>query len=54
MNITFITNLRHLTYKHYLEQAMSMIERVLNKKLNQNPELINKTNKITPPNNSEI
>ena len=28
MNITFITNYDHITYKHYLEQPMPMVERL--------------------------
>ena len=31
MNFTFITNLKLLTCKHYLEQPLSMVERVLKK-----------------------
>ena len=40
MNITFITNYDHITYKHYLEQPMPMVERVVNKKLYKNYGLI--------------
>ena len=33
MNITFTTRLDHMTYKHYLEQPMPMVERLINRKL---------------------
>ena len=39
-NITFITNYDHITYKHYLEQPMPMVERLINKKLYKNYGLI--------------
>ena len=32
-NITFITKLDNLTYKHYIEQPMPMVERLINRKL---------------------
>ena len=32
-NITFETRLDHMTYKHYLEQPMPMVERLINKKV---------------------
>ena len=40
MNITFISDHRNMTYKHYLNQPKSMIEWILNEKLSRNPELI--------------
>ena len=40
MNITFITSLRLMTYERYFNQPMQMVERVLNKKLHKNPELV--------------
>ena len=43
INITFKTRLDHLTYKHYLEQPMPMVERIINKKLNKDYELTKKT-----------
>ena len=30
MNITFITRLDHMTYKHYIEQPMPLVERLIN------------------------
>ena len=45
MNITFKTRLDHMTYKHYLEQPMPMVERII-KKLYKNYELIKKLNDI--------
>ena len=41
MNITFITNLRNMTYEHYLNQPKCMFEWKLNAILAKNPELIN-------------
>ena len=49
MNITFITNIRHLTNKHYLDQPMSMVERVLNEKVNQNSESLKKLTNLPLP-----
>ena len=40
MNITFITRLDHMTYKRYLEQPMPMVERLINRKLYKNYDLI--------------
>ena len=40
MNITFITCLRIITYKHYLQQQKPMIEWMLNLILAKNPQLI--------------
>ena len=33
MKISFITSLDFLTYKHFMEQRIRMIERILNRKL---------------------
>ena len=38
MNIRFLTDLRNMTYKHYLIQPKSMIEWCLIKKFHKNPE----------------
>ena len=43
MNVTFMTRLDLITYEHYLQQPMSMLERLFNKKLNKNPELVEMT-----------
>ena len=40
MNITFISDLRNITYEQYLKQPKSMLEWKLNEKLSGNPELI--------------
>ena len=40
MNITFRTSLGFMTYKHYIEQPMPMIERIFNKKLYKNDQPI--------------
>ena len=40
MNITFVTDLRNMTYEHYLHQPKSMMEWKLNAILAKNPELI--------------
>ena len=40
MNITFISDLRKMTYEHYLKQPNSMLVWKLNEKLSRNPELI--------------
>ena len=40
MIITFITDLRNMTYEHYLKQPKPMIEWVLNKELYKNPKII--------------
>ena len=40
MNITFKTSLDHMTYKHYLAQPMPTVERLINKNLYKNYELI--------------
>ena len=49
MNIPFVTNLGHLTYKHYLEQPMSMVERLLKEEISQNPELRKKLTNLPLP-----
>ena len=46
MNITFKTRLDHMTYKHYFEQLMPMVERLINKRLFKNYELIKTLNDI--------
>ena len=40
MNITFTTSLDFMTYKHYFEQLMPTVGRLINKKLYKNNELI--------------
>ena len=40
MNITFITDLRNMTYEHHLNQPNSMLEWKLNAILSKNPEFI--------------
>ena len=40
MNITFISDLRNMTYEHYLNQPKSMLEWKFNAILAKNPELI--------------
>ena len=40
MNIVFISNLRNMTYQHYLRIPKSMLEWTLIKKLATNPKLI--------------
>ena len=40
MNITFISKLRNMTYKHYLQIPKSMLEWTMIKKLANNPQLI--------------
>ena len=45
MKVTFISDIRKMTFEHYLNQPKSMIEWKLNGKLSRNPEL------IKPPNN---
>ena len=40
MNILFITNLRNMTYEHYINQAKPMVEWALIKKLAKDPSLI--------------
>ena len=40
MQITFITKLDNMTYKHYLQQPRQAFKNNLFKKFNQNPNLI--------------
>ena len=40
MNITFLSDLRDMTYKHYLQQPKSMLEWRLNLILAKNPQPI--------------
>ena len=40
MNIVFITDLRNVTYNHYLQIPKSMLEWIFIKKLANNPKLI--------------
>ena len=40
MNITFKTRLDHMTYRHFLEQPIPMVERLIKKKSYKNYELI--------------
>ena len=40
MNITFISNMRNMTYSHYLQIPKSMLEWTMIKKLANNPNLI--------------
>ena len=45
MNITFISDLMDMTYKHYLQQPKSMLEWKLNIILARNPHLIKSLNR---------
>ena len=38
--ITFITDLRNMTYEHSLNQSKPMVERRLNEKVSKNPEFV--------------
>ena len=40
MDISFIRDLKNMTFEHYLNQPKSMLEWKLNAKLAKNPELI--------------
>ena len=40
INITFKTKLDHMTYRHYFEQPMPMVERLINRKLYKKYDLI--------------
>ena len=42
MSIAFITDLRYMTYEHYLEQPKPMIEWLVNKNIYKNAELLKK------------
>ena len=46
MNITLKTRLDHMTYKHYLEQPMPMVERLIIKRLYKNYDFIKTLNDI--------
>ena len=48
-NITFLSDLRNMTYEHYLKQPKQKIEWVLNKKLHKNPVLIKTLRNISHP-----
>ena len=49
MIITFITSLHLVRYEYNFNQFMQMVERVLNKKLNENPELVEKLKMYISP-----
>ena len=49
MNTVFITDLRNLTYEHYLKIPKAMIEWRLNAILAKNPEIIKKITNISHP-----
>ena len=49
MTITFLSDLRNMTYEHYLKQPKQKIEWVLNKKLHKNPVLIKTLRNISHP-----
>ena len=40
LSITSITWLHHMTYEYFIIQPMQIVERVHNKKLYKNPELV--------------
>ena len=40
LTITFTTSLNFMTYKHYIEQPMPMVEKIINRKLYKNNKLI--------------
>ena len=49
MNIAFITDLKNMTYEHYLNQPKSMIEWKMTEKLSRSPELIKTLRNISHP-----
>ena len=49
MNILFISDLRNMTYEHYLKQPKSMLEWRLNIILAKNPELVKILGNISHP-----
>ena len=49
MKIIFISNLRNMTYKHYLNEPKSMINCKLNEKLSRNPVFIKTLRNIFHP-----
>ena len=54
MNITFISKLKHITYRHYLGQPKQKIEKSLVKILNKTPMLIDDSQILPPPLVNEI
>ena len=46
MNITFTTSLHFITYKYFIEQLMPMVEKILNRKLYKNNEVIKTLDEI--------
>ena len=40
INITFIISLHLMTYEHYINQSMQIVERIPNEKLSKNPEIV--------------
>ena len=48
MRITFVSQFKFMTYKHYLKQKKSMCEIKLNQILNRNPSLIKLLDKHQP------
>ena len=44
MNVTFLSSVDLMTYQHYINQPMQMVEGVLNKKIYKNPELVKMLN----------
>ena len=42
-NIAFMRRLYIMTYEHYLQQPVSMLRRLFNKKVYKNPELVEMT-----------
>ena len=49
MNIPLITNLRNMTYEHYINQPKPMVEWTLMKKLAKDPSLIKNLENTSPP-----
>ena len=49
MNLTFISDLRNMTYEHYLKQPKQMIDWVFIKNLHKNPELIKTLGNLSHP-----
>ena len=45
MNITFISDLRNMTYEYYLQQPKTMLEWKLNAIVAKNPELLKSLNR---------
>ena len=40
MYISFITDLKNMTYEHYLNHRKPMVEWKLNEKISENPDLV--------------